>query len=117
MVPVERLAEAVDGIVAIGERHGLPACSWGHAGDGNLHATFMVAGDDAEGLAVAERAAEELFELALELGGGISGEHGIGTLKRDALQAHLSPAALRLHRDVKRAFDPQGLLNPGRVVA
>ena len=115
-MPVERLAEAVDGVLEIGARHGLPACSWGHAGDGNVHATFMVASDDRDGLERAEAAARELFALAIDLGGVLSGEHGIGTLKRDELAARWSPADRRLHEGIKAVFDPKGLLNPGKVI-
>jgi glycolate oxidase subunit GlcD len=114
VVPAERLAEAIEETVAIGRRHGLEACSWGHAGDGNLHATFLVAPDDAHELAQANRAAADLFDLALRLGGSISGEHGIGLLKAGQLARQWSPRAVALHEEVKRAFDPKGLLNPGK---
>ena len=113
-VPLDRLEEAIEGTLAIGARHGLDACSWGHAGDGNLHATFMLAADDREQVARAEAAAQELFELARELGGTVSGEHGIGWAKRGQLARQWPAAALRLQRDVKRSFDPKGLLNPGK---
>jgi len=116
-VPVERLAEAIAGTLAIGERHGLDACSWGHAGDGNLHSTFMLDRNDREALARARLAAEELCELADRLGGTISGEHGIGTAKAAHLGTGWDPARVRLHRQVKAAFDPKGLLNPGKKVA
>ena len=116
-VPLDRLAEAIAGTVEIGERHGLEACSWGHAGDGNLHSTFMIdAGDPAE-VELAGTAAEELFELAVRLGGSVSGEHGLGWLKRGQLARQWNPAALRLHESVKAAFDPKGLLNPGKKTA
>jgi FAD/FMN-containing dehydrogenase len=72
-VPVDRLAEAVERTVEIGRRHGLEACSWGHAGDGNLHSTFLVDPANASELDAARAAAEDLFELAVELGGTISG--------------------------------------------
>jgi FAD/FMN-containing dehydrogenase len=112
-VPVERLAEAVRGTVEIGARHGLGACSWGHAGDGNVHATFLLdPGDDGERERAAA-AAEELFDLALALGGTLSGEHGLGRLKAHRLADQLDPATLALQRAVKDALDPKGLLNPG----
>ena len=116
VVPVERLAEAVAAVREIGARADLPACSWGHAGDGNLHATFLVARDDDEGLERAEAASAELFDLAVGLGGALSGEHGVGALKRDALAARWSAADRRLHRGIKAAFDPKGLLNPGKLI-
>jgi FAD/FMN-containing dehydrogenase len=105
-VPVERLAEALERLQQIGDAHGLETCAWGHAGDGNLHGTFMIAPHEAE---AAERAAGELLAMAVELGGTVTGEHGIGWLKR----GHV-PAADGLHAAVKTAFDPKGLLNPGK---
>ena len=117
VVPLDRIQEAIEETAAVGERHRLEACSWGHAGDGNLHSTFLVVpGDDAQ-LERARAAAEELFELAVRLGGSISGEHGIGWLKRGQLSRQWPPRALELHEAVKRAFDPKGLLNPGKKVA
>ena len=114
VVPLDRFGEALDATLAIGRRHSLPTCSWGHAGDGNLHSTFLVNADDSGELARAEQAAEELFVLAAALGGSISGEHGVGLVKRGALAHQWMPPALALHEAVKRAFDPKGLLNPGK---
>jgi glycolate oxidase subunit GlcD len=114
VVPPERLREAVAETVELGARHGLEACSWGHAGDGNLHSTFLLAPGDGEALARAEEAADELFALAIRLGGSISGEHGIGWTKRGRLELQWAPRAVELHRAVKRAFDPKNLLNPGK---
>jgi glycolate oxidase subunit GlcD len=113
-VPVDRLAEAIRGSSEIGGRHGLETMSWGHAGDGNLHTSFLIAPGDAGEHDRAEAACEELFDLALELGGTITGEHGIGLLKRSHLAQRLGPAGQRLNAEIKRAFDPKGLLNPGK---
>ena len=115
-VPFDRLPDAIRETLAIGERHRLAACSWGHAGDGNLHSTFLVAPGSADELARAQRAAEGLFELATRLGGTISGEHGVGIVKRAYLTGHLSARALAVQRAIKEAFDPKGLLNPGKKV-
>jgi glycolate oxidase subunit GlcD len=117
VVPLDRLGEAIEETLAIGARHGLPACSFGHAGDGNLHSTFLVAPDDEDALAEAALAAEELFALAVRLGGSISGEHGVGWVKRGQLARQWGPRALELHAEIKRAFDPKGLLNPGKKLA
>jgi glycolate oxidase subunit GlcD len=114
VVPLDRLREAVEETVAIGERHGLEACSWGHAGDGNLHATFLVDPRDEAELERAERAAGELFELAVRLEGSVSGEHGLGWVKRGRLALQWSPAGVELHARIKQAFDPKNLLNPGK---
>jgi FAD/FMN-containing dehydrogenase len=117
VVPLDRLAEAVAGTIAIGARHELPACSWGHAGDGNLHATFLVDPRDNAALGRAEDAAGELFALAAGLGGSISGEHGLGWVKRGRLGLQWSPAAVELHARIKQVFDPKNLLNPGKKTA
>jgi glycolate oxidase subunit GlcD len=117
VVPIDRLREAIAETVAIGERHGLEACSWGHAGDGNLHSTFLVSRDDNAALERAESASADLFELALRLGGSVSGEHGIGWVKRAGLARQQSEREAALHAEIKRAFDPKGLLNPGKKSA
>ena len=114
VVPFDRLPEAIEETLAIGERHGLAACSWGHAGDGNLHSTFLIDPGDEDERGRAEAAAEELFDLAVRLGGSISGEHGLGVVKGGRLERQWSPAAVALHRSIKSAFDPKGLLNPGK---
>ncbi|HSK15030.1 MAG TPA: FAD-linked oxidase C-terminal domain-containing protein [Gaiellaceae bacterium] len=116
VVPLERLRDAIEATVAIGERHGLPACSWGHAGDGNLHATFLVDARDEAGLERAEAASGDVFELAVRLGGSVSGEHGIGLVKRGRLALQWAPAAVALHARVKEAFDPKNLMNPGKKI-
>src|ERR1700727_768681 len=98
VVPFERLAEAVAATREIGARHGLEACSWGHAGDGNLHSTFMIAPADPDQLRRAELAASELFALACELGGSVSGEHGLGLVKAGALRQQGPEPAGVLHQ-------------------
>jgi glycolate oxidase subunit GlcD len=113
-VPLDRLAEAIEGSLAIAVRLGLPAASWGHAGDGNLHTTYLIDRDAADERRVAAQASDELFELALRLGGTISGEHGVGAVKRAWLERRLGPKAAELHAAVKQAFDPLNLLNPGK---
>jgi glycolate oxidase subunit GlcD len=117
VVPVERLAQALEGFAAIAARHGLRSCAWGHGADGNVHANLLVDPTSAADLAAAERAADELFGLAVALGGSISGEHGVGWLKRGQLARQWPAAALELHEQIKRAFDPKGLLNPGKKLA
>jgi glycolate oxidase subunit GlcD len=113
-VPVDRLAEVLRGAAEIGRRHGLDAMSWGHAGDGNIHTSYLVDPGDAGEHGRAEAACEELFDLALGLGGTVTGEHGIGLLKRSHLGQRLGPAGQRLNAEIKRVFDPKGLLNPGK---
>jgi glycolate oxidase subunit GlcD len=113
-VPLDRLGEAIEESLEIGARLGLPAASWGHAGDGNLHTTFLVDARESGDVQAATRASEALFALALRLGGTISGEHGVGAVKRHWLERQLGPRAFELHTAVKQAFDPKNLLNPGK---
>jgi glycolate oxidase subunit GlcD len=113
-VPLDKLGEAIEASLEAGKRVGIPAASWGHAGDGNLHTTFLLAGGDERELALAPQLSEALFEIALRLGGTISGEHGVGFVKRNWLERQLGPRAFELHTAIKRAFDPQNLINPGK---
>jgi FAD/FMN-containing dehydrogenase len=113
-VPLDRLGEAIEESLEVGRRLGVAACSWGHAGDGNLHTSFLVAGDKEDEVALLPQLSQGLFELALRLGGTISGEHGVGFVKRNWLARQLGPRAFELHTAVKHAFDPQNLLNPGK---
>ncbi|HEX6547159.1 MAG TPA: FAD-binding oxidoreductase [Candidatus Dormibacteraeota bacterium] len=115
-VPFDRLEEALALGEEAGRAVGLPTSSWGHAGDGNLHATFMIDATDPDQIARAARAAEILFEGAVELGGTVSGEHGLGLVKRGQLARQLNPAQLELQLELKRVFDPKNLFNPGKKV-
>ncbi len=117
VVPLERLADGILATREIGERLGLAACSWGHAGDGNLHSTFMVDLEDPDETQRAETGVRELYTLAASLGGSVSGEHGLGVTKRGALALQWPEPALDLHEAVKRLFDPKGLLNPQKKLA
>ena len=115
--PLERLSEALERFGQIATHHGLRSCGWGHGGDGNVHATVLVdASSDAE-LDAADAVSAELFALVRELGGSIAAEHGVGLLKRGLLSAQWDARAVELHEAIKRAFDPKGLLNPGKKLA
>jgi glycolate oxidase subunit GlcD len=115
--PVERLGEALERFEEIATRHGLRSCAWGHGGDGNVHATVLVDPDSEQELDAGEATGEELFALAVGLGGSITGEHGVGWVKRGRLAAQWSEPAVELHERVKRAFDPKGLFNPHKKLA
>jgi glycolate oxidase subunit GlcD len=113
-VPLDRLRDVERETIEIGERHGIPALSFGHAGDGNIHSTFLFSAGDADEERRADAACHELFDLALRLGGTVTGEHGIGWLKRGQLERQLGAVGYDLHLRIKQAFDPKGLLNPGK---
>jgi glycolate oxidase len=115
-VPVMRLSQMIEQVEAIAAARGLTIGTFGHAGDGNLHPAIVIDDRDPAQIASAATAFDEIVAAALQLGGTVTGEHGIGLLKRTHLVDELDPAALRLHRAVKAAFDPQGILNPGKVM-
>jgi glycolate oxidase subunit GlcD len=113
-VPLDRIAEGIEESLAIGKRLGLDACSWGHAGDGNLHSTYLFSREEPGAVERATQVSEDLFALAIRLGGTISGEHGVGATKSHWLERQLGPKAYELHSAIKQAFDPKNLLNPGK---
>ena len=116
VVPVSRIPELVAGVERLAEEHALPIVVFGHAGNGNLHVNLMYHPDDAAESGRARAALPRVFELALSLGGALSGEHGIGVSKRDFMTGAYDTATLALMREVKRAFDPDGILNPGKLL-
>ncbi|MPY59448.1 FAD-binding oxidoreductase [Streptomyces spongiae] len=115
-VPRSRLAEAVRGIRAVSARHDVPVFTIAHAADGNLHPIIVVDPSLPRLPDAAWDAADEIFALALRLGGTLTGEHGVGVLKRQWVADELGPAAYALQRRLKAAFDPHGILNPGKAL-
>ncbi|MBT2387321.1 FAD-binding oxidoreductase [Streptomyces sp. ISL-11] len=115
-VPRAQLTALIDRIELIADEYGLYISTVGHAGDGNLHPTVVFDRSDPDAVRRAKEAYDAIMAAGLELGGTITGEHGVGTLKRDWLARELPPRSLRLHRDLKRLLDPDGILNPGKVL-
>lgn len=113
-VPVERLAESIEISLEVGARHGIEVCSWGHAGDGNLHTTYLYTLDGPGTGNAAHAAVDEFYEHVLAVGGTLAAEHGVGALKLAHLSEQFTPRRLELQEQIKRAFDPKGLLNPGK---
>lgn len=114
-IPISRLAEFLAGTQAIAARHDANVCIIGHAGDGNMHPSVIFDPQDAEQAAKAMATFEEIGHLGLELGGTITGEHGVGLLKADLLRTELGPVSLDVHRAIKAALDPRNIMNPGKV--
>ena len=114
-VPRPQLSKAAEAIESIGEKYGLLIGTFGHAGDGNLHPTIVINKDDADEVARAERSLADIFTLAINLGGTITGEHGVGSAKLPYLKERLGEISMSLHRNIKSVFDPDGILNPGRL--
>ncbi|MEV4318020.1 FAD-linked oxidase C-terminal domain-containing protein [Actinocrispum sp. NPDC049592] len=112
-VPRRHLAALIEGVEQIGEEYGVLVACVGHAGDGNMHPAVLFDHSQAD---AAQRAFGAIMRLGLDLGGTITGEHGVGLLKREWLARELDEAALWAHHQLKNAFDPRGILNPGRVI-
>lgn len=116
-VPRSELARMVRIIQEIAAKYAVEICTFGHAGDGNLHPTCMTDERDQEEIHRVEVAFAEIFAAAVALGGTITGEHGVGLAKAQYLEWKLGPAGVELMRGIKRAFDPDGILNPGKLFA
>jgi len=114
-VPRSMLPEALDRIYAIGDKYGFKVPCFGHAGDGNIHVNVMVDGSDEQQLHDGHQAIEEIFELVVEMGGTLSGEHGIGTSKAPFMNIAFNELELDLFKSIKQAFDPNNILNPGKM--
>jgi glycolate oxidase len=104
-----------DEIARVEREYGVAIPTVAHAGDGNLHPNFIIPEGEADVPDQIWDAADDLFRSALRLGGTLTGEHGIGVLKRRWLADELGDDQWQLQRDIKRVFDPQGILNPGKV--
>jgi glycolate oxidase len=114
-VPKAHVPDMLERIEAIALRHAVTIANLAHAGDGNLHPLLITDPGDEDARARAQAAFEDILAEALALGGTVTGEHGVGLLKRPGLAAELSPAVLAMHRAVKDALDPKGILNPGKA--
>lgn len=115
-VPRSQLARAMTMIAELAEKHEVMIATFGHAGDGNLHPTIVIPRGDADAAARAMDAFNEILAVALACGGTITGEHGVGTLKRDFLAQELDDVAIDLHSRIKAAWDPENILNPGKAL-
>jgi glycolate oxidase len=114
-VPRGRLAAMLDGVAAIAAEHRLTIGVCAHAGDGNTHPVVCFDRHDADETRRARESFDQIMALGLELGGTITGEHGVGLLKREWLAREIGPTGMELQRGIKAVFDPKGLLNPGKV--
>jgi glycolate oxidase len=114
-VPRSAIPEAVRRLKAISAKYGLPLVIFGHAGDGNLHPNILFDKRDPEQWKKVKQMAAEEFALALELGGTLSGEHGVGALKRPYMEQALGPVSIEIQKRIKQALDPLNIFNPGKV--
>jgi len=114
-VPRSLVPQMIDRIVEIAARHELRVGIFGHAGDGNLHPTYVVDRDDPDAERKIDAARDEIYRAALELGGTVTGEHGTGLAKKRWLELQRGARSVEAMRSIKQALDPSGLLNPGKV--
>jgi glycolate oxidase len=115
VVPRSRVPELVAKIEEIGKSNNTFVANFGHAGDGNIHVNFVVDREDADAIARARECVSETFRLSVELGGTISGEHGIGYVKSQYLEYAIDRPTLEIMKGIKKVFDPNGILNPGKM--
>ena len=115
-VPVSHLPKLIQGLEALSQTHGIRIVSFGHAGNGNIHVNLLLDPEDAQQMQAAEPCLAAVFALVMQLRGTLSGEHGVGLAKRDYVHLELSPESLRLMHDIKRCFDPDNILNPGKAL-
>jgi len=115
-VPRSMLPEALKSIYAIGDKYGFKVPCFGHAGDGNIHVNVMVKdGSNEEELHRGHQAIEEIFQMVVDMGGTLSGEHGIGTSKAPFMGIAFNEMEINLFKDIKKSFDPNNILNPGKM--
>jgi glycolate oxidase len=114
-VPRSKLPEALKKIYAIGDKYGFKVPCFGHAGDGNIHVNVMVDGSSQDELDRGHQAIEEIFKLVVDMGGTLSGEHGIGTSKAPFMSIAFNEEEIELFRAIKASFDPNNILNPGKM--
>jgi glycolate oxidase len=115
-VPRARVPDMLREVARIADKHGVRMGAFGHAGDGNLHPDLVLERDDPRAEAITKAVQEDLYQAALDLGGTVTGEHGIGSARTAWLERQKGADAVRIMRSIKTALDPQGLLNPGRVL-
>ncbi|MDQ2069520.1 FAD-linked oxidase C-terminal domain-containing protein [Natronospira sp. AB-CW4] len=115
VVPVSRMADLIAGLDQLSRQYGIIIVNFGHAGNGNIHVNLLVDPDDPKQMAVVDECLQKVFQLVLDLRGTLSGEHGIGYDKRQFVGLEIEPASLALMKQIKKQFDPDGLLNPGKL--
>ena len=114
-VPRSKVPEMIRKVDAIAEKYGIPIVNFGHAGDGNIHGNVMIDKKVPGEMEKAEQAIEEVFKGALELGGTMSGEHGVGIAKAPYIPLEITPETAAYMKAVKKALDPNNILNPGKI--
>ena len=116
VVPVSCIPDLIAGLETLAKQFDIQIVNFGHAGNGNIHVNLLTDPDDSGQMQRAHACLDRTFDLVLQLGGTLSGEHGVGLEKRDYIDREVDPATLRLMQAIRRQFDPNGILNPGKAL-
>jgi len=115
VVPVSALPVFLEGLEQLSSKYGVANVNFGHAGNGNIHVNLLVDPESADELSRANACLNEIFDLVIRLNGTLSGEHGVGSEKRPYIGKEIDPPTLALMKEIKRVFDPNNILNPGKL--
>jgi len=115
VVPVSRIPELINGLQTLASRHNIKIVNFGHAGNGNIHVNLLIDPDNLQQMQRADACLDEVFSLVLALNGTLSGEHGIGLVKREFIAREIDSVSLKLMKDIKAQFDPHDILNPEKI--
>lgn len=116
VVPVSNIPSLIEGLYALGQHYNIQIVNFGHAGNGNIHVNLLVDPDDSKKMDSVEACLKDIFSLVLRLNGTLSGEHGIGLVKRDYVSQELDQASIGIMHSIKQIFDPSGILNPEKTL-
>ena len=115
VVPVTKIPRLLQGLDGLSQKHHIPIINFGHAGNGNIHVNLLLSADNKQQNEKANHCLDDIFSLVIELNGTLSGEHGVGIAKRDFIDRELDANSLELMRNIKKQFDPNGILNPDKI--
>jgi len=116
VVPVSNIPALTTGLARLAEKHAIRIVNFGHAGNGNIHVNLLIDPNDKQQMQRADKCLDDVFDLVLSLKGSLSGEHGVGLVKRDFIDRELGPVALQLMHQIKHCFDPGNILNPDKTL-
>ncbi|VAW99230.1 D-lactate dehydrogenase [hydrothermal vent metagenome] len=116
VVPISNLPKLISGLEKLSSKHDIPIVNFGHAGNGNIHVNLLYDPNNEQQTKQVHNCLDEVFNLVLDLKGSLSGEHGIGLEKREYIARELDPVSIRLMHQIKQQFDPNGILNPGKML-
>ena len=116
VVPVSEIPALIESLEQLSKKYQIKIVNFGHAGNGNIHVNLLVDPDDPQQAENADKCLDEVFTTVIELNGTISGEHGVGIVKRDFVDREISPTSLQYMYEIKKVFDPNNILNPDKTL-